>query len=182
MVARSLARLAAPRAVVPDIALRRVRASIDEFRAMTHPALVPCHGDFGGHNLLRAGEPGSVIDLARAAWNPPAVDFARLYLGPLWERPDLADAFFEGYGRPVTEEELEAVRLLLPTLALNVLSLGVKRGNAAMVERGRRRLERQLAGHAFTRRAPLLRRAARLARSRIRSPRVADSGVTSAGR
>jgi hypothetical protein len=102
-----------------------------------------------------------VIDFSGAGWNAAAADFARLFIGPWWERPDLSCAFFGGYGRGPTDHELDAVRLQLPVLALMVLSHGHRRGNAEMARRGHRRLVRMMAGRDFTRRALWVRRLAR---------------------
>ncbi|MDQ4052357.1 MAG: aminoglycoside phosphotransferase family protein [Actinomycetota bacterium] len=130
-----------------------------------HAALprVPCHGDYGGHNWLRGAGPMRVIDFSGAGWNPAAADFARLFIGPWWERPDLSDAFFDGYGRELTEAERDATRLQLPVLALMVLSHGHRRGNPTMARRGHRRLAALMAGRSFARRAPWARRLARQA-------------------
>lgn len=117
-----------------------------------HAALprVPVHGDFGGHNWVRGPDRLRVVDFADARLAPAALDFARLWVGPWWERPDLADAFFEGYGRPMTAQEHEAVRLQLPVFALSLVSHGARHGDREMERRGRHRLARAVQGADHT--------------------------------
>lgn len=160
LLERALRRLP-DRGVLADRELAFVAASIERLEDHARLPRVPCHGDYGGHNWLRGAGPMRVIDFSGARWNPAVADFARLFIGPWWERPDLSGAFLEGYGRRLTDEELDAVRLQLPVLAVMVLSHGYPRGNAQMVRRGHRRLSRLMAGRDFASRAPWPRRLAR---------------------
>jgi hypothetical protein len=133
-------------------ALDHAAAGVGDLRRhFDHLPRVPTHGDFGGHNWLRGPDRLRVIDFATARYDSPVTDFARLYLGPWWERPDLAAAFFEGYGRTPTEEELACVRLQLPTLAVGLVTHGARHGDVEMQRRGRYRLDKLVAGHDFTR-------------------------------
>lgn len=61
--------------------------------------LVPTHGDYGGHNWLRGADRIRIIDFSASRDNVAAADFARLFIGPWWERPDLVAAFLAGAGR-----------------------------------------------------------------------------------
>ncbi|NLA58014.1 MAG: aminoglycoside phosphotransferase family protein [Firmicutes bacterium] len=77
---------------------------------------VPCHRDYGPDNWLITdeGKWSGVIDFEFAYWDLRVADFSRY---PHWEwmyRPDLLEAFFEGYGRPLTPAE-EAQSLVLRT-------------------------------------------------------------------
>jgi thiamine kinase-like enzyme len=141
------------RALLGHRELAFVAASVGLLEGLDTLPRVPCHGDYGGHNWLRGAGPMRVIDFSGAGRNAAAADFARLFIGPWWERPDLSSAFFDGYGRGLTDDELDAVRLQLPVLAVMVLSHGHRRGNAEMARRGHRRLARLMAGRDFTRRA-----------------------------
>lgn len=160
---------------VSDRELCFVTASLEMLGTLAHLPRVPCHGDYSGHNWLRGDGPLRVIDFSGAGWSPAALDFARLFVGPWWERPDLAEAFFDGYGRPLSDAELEAVRHQLPIFAFSVLAHGHRRGNPEMVRRGQRRLHRLMAGHDFTRRAPLARRLAQAGRGLVSRPRALAS-------
>jgi hypothetical protein len=153
------------RGVVGGHELAFVTASVELLEKHRRLPRVPCHGDYGGHNWLRGAGLLRVIDFSGAGWNAAASDFARLFIGPWWARPDLSSAFLEGYGRGLADAELEAIRLQLPVLAFVVLSHGHRRGNAEMARRGHRRLARLMAGHDFTRAASACRRfASRLRR------------------
>lgn len=143
-----------------------VTASIDQLEGHATLPRVPCHGDYNGHNWLRGDELMRVIDFSFAGQNAAPADFARLFIGRWWERPDLSGAFLDGYGRGLADDELDAVRLQLPALALMVLSHGHRRRNTEMARRGHRRLALLMAGCDFTRRAPWVRRLARRARLR----------------
>lgn len=76
----------------------------------------PCHGDFGPRNWLWHDETGlSVIDFEHAKADVWAIDLHKLVDGAWWGRPDLEDAFWEGYGRvPGADEQalIAAVRAL----------------------------------------------------------------------
>lgn len=142
-----------------------LRQGIRELRAdFGHLPAVPCHGDFGPHNWIRGQDRVRAIDFSLSRFNAAAADFARLYMGPWWERPHLAEAFFAGYGRPITEEEIECVRRILPVLAAGLIRFGHRHGDAAMEQRGRNRLRRLAEGYDFTTppgRVPLPRRVVR---------------------
>lgn len=77
---------------------------------------VPCHYDYCPANWLvtEDGVWSGVIDFERSHWDIPASDFTR---DPDWnwiERPDLMEAFFEGYGR-ISTPETEQQRLVADT-------------------------------------------------------------------
>lgn len=120
-------------------------------REFGHLPRVPTHGDFGGHNWLRSPEGIRIIDFESAARRVAALDFARLWIGPWWERPDLATAFFDGYGRPMTDEEHACVRLQLPAFAISLVSHGRRHGDLDSVRRGRHRLAQLVDGADYTR-------------------------------
>ncbi len=67
---------------------------------------VPCHRDYGPANwLIEEGTWAGVIDFEFSRWDVRVADFTRY---PDWEwlrRPDLIQAFFEGYGRTLTPQE-----------------------------------------------------------------------------
>jgi aminoglycoside phosphotransferase (APT) family kinase protein len=77
------------------------------------PPGCPCHLDFQPRNWLvsRAGSL-AIIDFEHARIDLPARDFVRLHFRVWPQRPDLRDAFFDGYGRPLTDVEDELIRHL----------------------------------------------------------------------
>ncbi len=60
--------------------------------------LVPCHGDYTPRNWLADGGTVRVIDFEWARLDAPLADLARLHLGIWHARPDLREAFLDGYG------------------------------------------------------------------------------------
>lgn len=151
-----------------DFLRQRVRTLRADFE---HLPTVPTHGDFGGHNWLRDGEQLRVIDFSLARFNAAAADFARLFIGPWWQRPELPTAFFEGYGREPTAEEMACVRLTLPVLALGLIGHGHRHGHEGMERRGRDRLRSLMDGVDFTTPPAAPRRTVRAVRRLHRSLR-----------
>ncbi|MEU6379553.1 phosphotransferase [Streptomyces sp. NPDC046909] len=113
---------------------------------------VPTHGDLQPRNILletvgdgnlRAG----LIDFERSELGPAVRDFVRLsdtWLG----RPDLMEAFFTGYGRHLTTEELERLRCEAALDAVSGIAYGRTHHDPELLERGLRTL-RALRTHTF---------------------------------
>jgi hypothetical protein len=114
---------------------------VEQLGEIAPARLVPCHGDFGGHNWLRHRGRLTVIDFASARWSAPAFDFARLLVGPWWQRPDLVAAFESGYGRGLTEDEVRAAYLQVPVLSLRLLNYAHRNGLDELAVRARDRLD-----------------------------------------
>lgn len=89
----------------------------------------PCHLDFQPRNWLvsQAGDV-SVIDFEHSRIDLTARDFVRLRFRVWVSRPDLRDAFFDGYGRVLTEVEDELVWQLGALDALTALARGRQAG------------------------------------------------------
>jgi hypothetical protein len=78
----------------------------DEIAGWTTPSsvVVPTHGDWQPRNWLVHEGVVSVIDFGRTDVRPALTDFARLVAQQWRGRPDLEDAFFEGYGERPGDE------------------------------------------------------------------------------
>ncbi|TLS44382.1 aminoglycoside phosphotransferase family protein [Streptomyces montanus] len=109
------------------------------------------HGDFQERNwLLDTGPAARVfgaVDLERARPHAAVADLVLLACGSWVGRPDLQEAFFEGYGRALSAEEQWALRCLSVLDAASAISWGVPNGDgeigdAEIVERGRATLAR----------------------------------------
>jgi aminoglycoside phosphotransferase (APT) family kinase protein len=132
---------AAQRALVRDAALELPR-----FAAAT--PVVYRHGDYATRNWLWDPHLGlGIIDFAKAAQGLLVEEFVWLQ-GAVWlERPDLRRAFFDGYGRELSQTEERALQLLTVRLAASYLATGLTQGDSALVERGRQGLDRLERAH-----------------------------------
>lgn len=115
--------------------VRRVEGVLASWDVARATVVVPTHGDYHPRNWLVDRGRVSVIDFGRAAWRPPETDLARLAAQQWRARPDLEEAFLEGYGDDPREE---------PTWSL--VQLGEAVGTAVWAYQvGDERFERQ--GH-----------------------------------
>ncbi|MFF9854128.1 phosphotransferase [Streptomyces litmocidini] len=125
-----------------------VRSVVDSAVRLPPVDAVVTHGDLQLRNLLRADD-GTlrVFDFERSETQSAVRDLVRL-LDHFEGRKDLYEAFFDGYGRPLTEDE--RARLLVETAldAVSGIAFGSKTGDPELVERGRRTLLRCRAGAA----------------------------------
>ncbi|MEU5898749.1 aminoglycoside phosphotransferase family protein [Streptomyces venezuelae] len=100
------------------------------------------HGDFWERNLLWDGQRCALIDFERSALGPCVADFVKLATS-LWpDHPDLRTALFEGYGRPLSAAESEALAAFAAADAASALAYGPRHGDALVTARGRRTVER----------------------------------------
>ena len=86
----------------------------------------PCHRDYNAANWLvsEQGTWAGVIDFEFAYWDVRVADFSR---DPDWawvRRPDLFDAFFEGYGRSLTATEEQQMLVAHAEYALSAILWG----------------------------------------------------------
>lgn len=104
------------------------------------------HGDFQERNWLLDGDLEAcvfgAVDLERARPHAAVADFVPLASGSWAGRPDLRDAFLEGYGRMLSDEEVWALRCLCAVDAASAIAWGVPNGDHAIVDRGRATLAR----------------------------------------
>lgn len=143
-------------ALLPAQDLEFARARVHELADLDTPLQVPCHRDYTMRNWL-VGDGGlAVVDFELARLDVWANDLVRLYFGAWTDRPDLRDAFLDGYGRTLADEDRA---VLLGCGALNAVWLTVKGreyGEKALEEGNRRTLQRLVAdgGKAPGRRRP----------------------------
>jgi len=98
------AALLEPRAL--DLACTEVAALAD----LPAPMQVPCHHDYTPRNWLVSGGELSVIDFEWSGLDARVADLARLHLGVWATRPDLRDAFLDGYAHELSQADLEILR------------------------------------------------------------------------
>ncbi|MFJ1751824.1 aminoglycoside phosphotransferase family protein [Kitasatospora sp. NPDC088134] len=105
------------------------------------------HGDYATRNWLvdTVGGRHGLIDFEQARYGVVVEEFVWLF-GALWPtRPDLRDAFFTGYGRPLDGVEERLLVLLTVRLGASYLRTGLREGREDLQQRGRLALTRTAA-------------------------------------
>jgi aminoglycoside phosphotransferase len=111
---------------VNDDELATIHAAYDLVPAFEGERPIPCHRDYCAANWLvsQEGTWAGVIDFEFAYWDVRVADLSR---DPDWawvRRPDLVDAFFEGYGRPLTPTEEQQLLVAHAEYALGAILWG----------------------------------------------------------
>ncbi|MDN0193858.1 aminoglycoside phosphotransferase family protein [Streptomyces sp. S.PNR 29] len=127
---------------VPAYEIAMVRGLL----AQAPPRLPPvaAHGDYMPKNWVwhETEQWLRIIDFERAELQPAARrDFSRLRYRILFHQPNLNAAFYHGYGRHLTEEELAACRAYGALDALDSLSWGIKHRDLGLVDEAHTMLE-----------------------------------------
>lgn len=114
-----------------------VESHLAALRTIGIPRGFPCHLDFQPRNWL-VDESGSLslIDFEHSRTDLPARDLVRLRFRVWPSRPDLQDAFFDGYGRRLTDAENELVWHLGALDALTALVRGHQTSDPALTTSG----------------------------------------------
>jgi aminoglycoside phosphotransferase (APT) family kinase protein len=103
---------------------------------------MPCHRDYCPANWLVTDEGAwsGVIDFEFSRWDVRAADFTRY---PRWEwleRPEMVDAFFEGYGRTFTAEEIHQRSACHALYAIGAIVWGMENEYFIFAEEGKKAL------------------------------------------
>ncbi|GAA1237320.1 aminoglycoside phosphotransferase family protein [Streptomyces rhizosphaericus] len=137
--------------VTPHLAADRlalVKAASQELADLAeHLPLVYRHGDYETRNWLYDEATGhhGLIDFAMATHGVAASEFVWL-CGAVWpKRPELREAYFTGYGRPLTADEDRLLQLLTVRLGVSYLRNGLANDRDDLVARGRLVLDRMAA-------------------------------------
>jgi hypothetical protein len=124
---------------------RLVDWHLSALHALGTPPGGPCHLDYQPRNwLLDQAGTLRVVDFEHSRTGLQARDFVRLHFRCWASRPGLRDAFFDGYGRRLTEEETHTVRHCGAIDALTALVRGTQTGDAMMTAHGRATLRHLL--------------------------------------
>ncbi|MFB6551257.1 aminoglycoside phosphotransferase family protein [Streptomyces sp. NPDC056405] len=108
--------------------------------------LVYRHGDYATRNWLWEPKHGlGVIDFAMAAPGIAVEEFVWLHSALWTPQPSLRDAFFAGYGRPLTDTERQALPLFAARLGVSYLRAGLTKQDPVLTERGHLVLHRMTA-------------------------------------
>lgn len=103
-----------------------LQAACDLIPAFEGERPIPCHRDYCAANWLigKEGLWAGVIDFEFAYWDVRVADFSR---DPNWSwinRPDLVEAFFEGYGLSLTHREEQQLIVAHAEYALGAILWG----------------------------------------------------------
>ncbi|MFJ3306891.1 phosphotransferase [Streptomyces sp. NPDC086549] len=125
-----------------------VRDLAAQLRDLPPLPLAFIHGDAWHRNLLWSQHLGQAawIDFERSRFAPAVQDFVLMSCGIWADRPDLRAAWFQGYGRDLLPEEQHALKGLAALDAVNCLVWGPAHDDPAVTVRGRRTLDRLMAG------------------------------------
>jgi aminoglycoside phosphotransferase len=109
-----------------DRELVTIQAACERVSVFEGEPPLPCHRDYCAANWLASpqGTWAGVIDFEFAHWDVRVADFSR---DPDWSwihRPDLVEAFFEGYGRPLTPVEEQQLLVARAEYALGAILWG----------------------------------------------------------
>jgi thiamine kinase-like enzyme len=116
---------------------------------------VPCHLDFQPRNwLLGPAADLYLVDFEHARTDIPLRDLVRLRFRAWPGRPDIKDAFLNGYGRDLTSSDTETIQHLGALDALTAIARGHQTGDPHLIESGHLTL-RQLRNGRVTSRLPL---------------------------
>lgn len=123
---------------------RLIESHLATLTRIEAPRGAPCHLDFQPRNWL-IGPSGdvSLVDFEHARIDLPARDLVRLRFRIWADRPDLRDAFLDGYGRPLTSTEDQLIWHLGALDALTALARGHENTDPELTAVGRATL-RQL--------------------------------------
>ena len=107
------------------------------------PRLVPCHGDFQPRNwMVDAGGRVFVFDFEKARHDWWIHDVQRMWWREWLDRPDLRDAFFEGYGRQLDETETAGLRANSARGHVVQIIWATRHGDLPFADEGRAQLAR----------------------------------------
>lgn len=102
---------------------------------------VPCHHDYSPRNWLVHKGNVHIIDFEWMSGDVWTADLVRLHLGWWPERPDLRDAFLDGYRRTLTDHDLMMLRCCAIVNALFTTLWGRLRGDVPFETSSKQRLE-----------------------------------------
>ncbi|MDN0200000.1 aminoglycoside phosphotransferase family protein [Streptomyces sp. S.PNR 29] len=125
-----------------------VRDLAEQLRTLPPPPLAFIHGDAWERNLMWSTGLGQAgwIDFERSRLATAVQDFVLMACTPWADRPDLRAACLQGYGRDLTPEEQNALACLAALDAVSCLAWGPAHDDPHVTARGRRTLDRLMAG------------------------------------
>jgi len=104
----------------------------------------PCHRDYCNANWIVSEDSrwAGVIDFEFAYWDVRVADFTRYAEWEWLERPDLIDAFFDGYGEPLVEKLQQQILVGHVQYALSAVVWGQENAYYGFAREGHESFER----------------------------------------
>ena len=129
-------------ALMTEADAKLIESHLAALRRTEVPRGGPCHLDFQPRNWLISNSGDfSLVDFEHARIDLPARDFVRLRFRIWAARPELRNAFFDGYGRQLTEAEDQLVWHLGAIDALTALVRGHETGDPELIASGHATLQ-----------------------------------------
>jgi len=124
--------------------LDRAGAELTALADVPVPEQVPCHHDYTPRNWLVGKGALHVIDFEWCGLDARVADFARLHLGIWASRPDLQEAFIDGYGQELSPADHEILHGCAVLTAVWLLVKAHETGQPSFEEASRIALLRML--------------------------------------
>lgn len=123
------------------------RAEIETLADLPAPRLVPCHRDYSMRNWLVEHGELRILDFEWTRLDVWVADLVRLHLGAWRTRPDLRDAFLDGYGsdRDLADTEQARLRACAAFTAVWLVIKARESGQASFEQSNRDALRRLMA-------------------------------------
>jgi hypothetical protein len=115
---------------------------IDVAMGLPAVAVVPTHGDWSPRNWLLDDDRLAIIDFERSERSWWTKDLERLEAGAWIGRPDLRDAFLDGYGRALQDHERQALRAAMVLGQVTSVVWADEHGDEAFAAKSRENLRR----------------------------------------
>lgn len=130
-----------PQGLVGQREIEFAAAAAERLHDLPPPLGVACHRDWQPRNWLWDDAIGvQVIDFEHGRTGPWHEDLVRL-IGDEWRgRPDLAEAFYDGYGQQMDTDELEVFGAVAAIAAFTTIVWAAEHEDTAFGEHGRARL------------------------------------------
>lgn len=114
-----------------------VKREMTGLLGMPPPPLVVCHGDFQPRNWRIDAGVVRIFDFERTEADWWVFDFQRMWPQQWRNRPFLAEAFFDGYGRRPSDVELRGIWAICAGRALLQIPYALEHGDAQFAESAR---------------------------------------------
>lgn len=122
------------------------RRRIAELAHLPAPPAVICHSDWQPRNwLVTRDDRVLAFDFERVRWEWWGHDISRMWWREWVGRPDLAEAFFAGYGRAPTDDDLATLMALSAAGHITQIVWATEHGDEAFAHDGRVNLNSMMA-------------------------------------